>query len=165
MRLGVGGFVGVRQLEDSDEDPEALLRLPVLASGGAHGAAGADLALVDAPCSGLGTLRRHPEIRWRLARVELERLSARQGKILDRAARLVRAGGRLVYATCSLASEENRQVVAAFLERQAGAWEIETGGVPEGIPARLVESDGWLRTLPGRDETDSVGAVRLRKRN
>lgn len=156
MRLGVGGFVGIRQLADSDEDPDALLRLPLLAGG-------ADLVLVDAPCSGLGTLRRHPEIRWRLARVNLERLAARQGKILDRAARLVHPGGRLVYATCSLAAEENRQVVAAFLDRQAGAFEVETGDLPEGFAAHLVESDGWLRTLPGRDEMDSVGAVRLRR--
>jgi 16S rRNA (cytosine967-C5)-methyltransferase len=178
MRLGVGGFVGVRQLADSDGDPEALLRLPVLAGGAvgtdgvgraagageAGGTGGADLVLVDAPCSGLGTLRRHPEIRWRLARADLERLAARQGTILDRAARLVRPGGRLVYATCSVASEENRQVVAAFLERQTGAFEVEIGTLAEGVPERLVEPDGWLRTLPGRDETDSVGAVRLRRK-
>ena len=108
LRLGVGGFVGVCRLQDSDDDPEAVRGTDGLSDG-------ADLVLVDAPCSGLGTLRRHPEIRWRLARADLARLATRQGAILDRAARLVGPGGRLVYATCSLADEENREVVAAFL--------------------------------------------------
>ena len=74
-----------------------------------------DDVLVDAPCSGTGTLRRHPEIRWRLAEGDLAVLAARQLRLLDRAATLVRPGGRLVYSVCSIEPEEGPEVVARFL--------------------------------------------------
>lgn len=74
-----------------------------------------DLVMVDAPCSGLGTIRRDPDIRWHRAAADLPGLAARQGELLARAARLVRVGGTLVYATCSSEPEENDEVVAAFL--------------------------------------------------
>ena len=72
--------------------------------------------LVDAPCSGTGTLRHNPEIRWRISAEDLQDLSARQRQLLCNAARVVKPGGRLVYSTCSLEPEENEEVVAAFLE-------------------------------------------------
>ena len=71
--------------------------------------------LVDAPCSGTGTLRRNPDLRWRMSVEELDRINAIQANVLDSAARLVKAGGRLVYATCSLLHEENQAVVERFL--------------------------------------------------
>ena len=74
-----------------------------------------DDVLVDAPCSGTGTLRRHPEIRWRLSPGDLDALAARQLRMLDRAATLVRPGGRLVYSVCSIEPEEGPEVVARFL--------------------------------------------------
>jgi 16S rRNA (cytosine967-C5)-methyltransferase len=74
-----------------------------------------DRVLVDAPCSGLGTLRRNPDLKWRQTEMDIAELSIKQTKILDAAARLVKAGGRLVYATCSLLREENEAVVEAFL--------------------------------------------------
>ena len=74
----------------------------------------ADLVFVDAPCSGSGTWRRHPEAAWRLTPESIERLSALQGAILARAARLVKPGGRLVYVTCSLLDAENDAVAAGF---------------------------------------------------
>jgi 16S rRNA (cytosine967-C5)-methyltransferase len=75
----------------------------------------ADRVLVDAPCSGLGTLRRNPDLKWRQTLAGLLELTAKQAAILASAARLVKPGGRLVYATCSLLPEENAEVVDAFL--------------------------------------------------
>jgi 16S rRNA (cytosine967-C5)-methyltransferase len=108
-----------------------------------------DRVLVDAPCTGTGTLRHNPEIRWRLAPADISDLAARQRRILANAARAVRSGGRLVYSTCSAEPEENESVVAAFLEshedfRQARA------DVPEG----LLTASGAARTWPHRDDTD-----------
>src|SRR6185369_2246042 len=75
----------------------------------------ADRVLVDAPCSGLGTLRRNPDLKWRQSPESVAELTAKQSAILTAAARLVKPGGRLVYATCSLLEEENEAIVAAFL--------------------------------------------------
>ena len=76
-----------------------------------------DRVLVDAPCSGLGTIRRDPDIRWRRHEADLPALARTQLALLERAASLVRTGGRLVYATCSSEPEENEAVVDAFLAR------------------------------------------------
>lgn len=80
-----------------------------------------DAVLVDAPCSGLGTLRRYPEKRWRLDPGASVRLSALQSEMLASAARVVRSGGALVYSTCSIAADENAEVVSGFLASAAGA--------------------------------------------
>ncbi|HEY3433640.1 MAG TPA: RsmB/NOP family class I SAM-dependent RNA methyltransferase [Rhodocyclaceae bacterium] len=74
-----------------------------------------DRVLVDAPCSGLGTLRRNPDLKWRQSPQSVAELTVKQGDILAAAARLVKNGGRLVYATCSLLAEENQAIVDAFL--------------------------------------------------
>ena len=74
-----------------------------------------DRVLVDAPCSGLGTLRRNPDVKWRQTQVGVAELNVKQASILDSAARLVKAGGRLVYATCSILDEENEGIVEQFL--------------------------------------------------
>ena len=78
-----------------------------------------DRVLVDAPCSGFGTLRRNPDIKWRQQPTDLIELCERQYSILSSAARLPKSGGRLVYATCSLLAEENQAIIARFLEAQA----------------------------------------------
>ena len=79
-----------------------------------------DLVLVDAPCSGLGTIRREPEIRWRRTAEDLARFADQQQRMLSHAAAGVRPGGRLVYATCSSEPEENEAVAAAFLADHPG---------------------------------------------
>lgn len=79
-----------------------------------------DRALVDAPCSNTGVLRRRIDLRWRIRNEELARLAKAQGHLLDRAASALKVGGTLVYSTCSLEPEENQEVVRAFLERQPG---------------------------------------------
>jgi tRNA and rRNA cytosine-C5-methylases len=77
-----------------------------------------DRVLVDAPCTGTGTLRRNPDLKWRLNEAELPKLAAQQAAILKSAASLLKPGGRLVYATCSLLPLENRAVVEQFLHEQ-----------------------------------------------
>src|SRR5437867_7403200 len=75
----------------------------------------ADVVLVDAPCSGLGALRRNPDARWRLTPEEVDSFPPRQREILERYSRLVKPAGRLVYATCSINRRENEEVRATFL--------------------------------------------------
>jgi 16S rRNA (cytosine967-C5)-methyltransferase len=112
---------------------------------------------VDAPCSGLGTLRRHPEVRWRRRSEDITRLAALQREILTGAARLVRPGGVLVYAVCTLTREENEGVVEWFRTAQPAF-------VPErpALPADLVTPAGHLRTLRHRHGLDGFFAARLR---
>ena len=114
-----------------------------------------DLVLVDAPCSGSGTWRRNPEGRWRLTPDRLERLLALQRRVLDLAAPLVKPGGRLVYAVCSLLSQEGAGQAEAFLSRHS-AFEAEDTGMTAG---RL---DGAGRILtPGHDGTDGFFIARF----
>lgn len=117
-----------------------------------------DAVLVDAPCSNLGVLRRNPEAKWRRGPDDLAASAARQREILAAAATMVRPGGRLVYATCSLEPEENQDVVAAL---RAGRRDF-TPDPPASFPIAL-DPDGVLRCLPHRHGTDGFTAVRLRR--
>ena len=121
-------------------------------------AAACDGVLVDAPCSNLGVLRRNPEVKWRREPGDVAASAARQREILAAAATMVRPGGRLVYATCSLEPEENDEVVAAFL---AGRGDF-TLDPPSEFPLAL-DPDGFLRCRPHRHGTDGFTAVRLRR--
>jgi 16S rRNA (cytosine967-C5)-methyltransferase len=106
--------------------------------------------LVDAPCTGTGTLRHNPEIRWRITHAGIAELAARQRRILAHAAQAVAPGGRLVYSTCSVEPEENEEVVASFLEAHP-AFELIRPDVPE----QLLTNEGTAaRTWPQRDGTD-----------
>ena len=107
-----------------------------------------DRVLVDAPCSGLGTLRRDPDIRWRRHEADLRALAAAEAALLERAARVVAAGGRLVYATCSSEPEENEQVVDRFLaSHPAFALVNLRDDVPTGLHP-VIDDRGMMRTLP-----------------
>ncbi len=122
-----------------------------------------DLVLVDAPCSGLGTLRQHPEIRWRLSRADLEDLAGRQSSMLAAASRHVRPGGRLVYATCTVSRRENEEIAEAFVE-QHPEFE-ERVGVPAGLEtaAPLFDDKGRLKSLPHRHGTDGFFVARFER--
>lgn len=114
-----------------------------------------DLVLVDAPCSGSGTWRRNPEGRWRLTPERLERLLALQARVLDLAAPLVKPGGRLVYAVCSVLGREGAGQAAAFLSRHSG-FEARD------IPFTAGRSDGVGRLLtPRQDGTDGFFIARF----
>lgn len=118
---------------------------------------GCDVVLVDAPCSGSGTWRRNPEGRWRLTPERLARLSATQALLLDIAAELVRPGGALVYAVCSLLSREGAGQISAFLGARS-SWISEEPAIAAGRP------DGAGRLLtPGHDGTDGFFVARLRR--
>lgn len=119
-----------------------------------------DCVLVDAPCSGLGALRRDPDIRWRRGPDDLSDFAAAQLAMLFRASETVRPGGRLVYATCSSEPEENDDVVDRFLDDRPDYGVARTGGAL----APLVDARGFFRTLPFRDGVEALfGAVLTRR--
>jgi 16S rRNA (cytosine967-C5)-methyltransferase len=107
-----------------------------------------DAILVDAPCSGTGTIRRNPEIPWIKKPGDLDALVALQSRMLDRAAALLRPGGRMVYCTCSLEPEEGEAQIAAFLRRQPELRREPIEAAADALPAELVTAEGDLRTLP-----------------
>jgi len=122
-----------------------------------------DGCLVDAPCSGLGTLRRHPEGKWRIKEQDILRLQEMQNQILRQAAPLVKQGGVLVYSTCTLTSEENEGVIEAFLSEHS-EFHLENAArlLPKACEA-LVDEKDYLRTLPHRHGTDGFFAARIKK--
>jgi 16S rRNA (cytosine967-C5)-methyltransferase len=127
-----------------------------------------DRVLVDAPCSGLGTLRRNPDLKWRQSPKALEELGAKQRDILASAARLVKPGGRLVYATCSLLRSENEAVAEAF----AGAHpEFEALPARDALSAAQVsraeelDTGGCLRLWPHRHQTDGFFAAAWQRKS
>jgi len=121
-----------------------------------------DGCLVDAPCAGLGTLRRHPEGKWRIKEADILRLQVMQNQILRQAAPLIKKeGGILVYSTCTLTQEENEGVISAFLtEHKEFHLEDATSLLPAGCEG-LVDIEGYLRTFPHRHNTDGFFAARM----
>jgi 16S rRNA (cytosine967-C5)-methyltransferase len=132
---------------------DATRQLPLLES-----APPFDRVLIDAPCSGTGTLRRNPEIKWRLAATDIARLADMQLSLLRRATETLKRGGRLVYSTCSIECEENEAVIHRFLE----------GGAPFRVvapdaPAEFVTDEGFVRTFPHRGGADGFFAAVLER--
>lgn len=119
-----------------------------------------DRVLVDAPCSGTGTLRQNPEIKWRLAPDDLPRLGKLQLKLLSNAASLVKSGGRVVYSTCSLEPEEGEQVIGSFLEARPDFCKVTPS-----VNGDLITPEGFIRTFPHRHNTDGFFAAILEKRS
>lgn len=122
-----------------------------------------DRVLVDAPCSGLGTLRRNPDMKWRQSPASVQELAAKQAAILNSAARLLKPGGRLVYATCSLLAAENEEVAWAFTKAQEGAFRVLPAlqaltQAHVSAPETLVDGD-CLRLWPHQHQTDGFFAA------
>jgi 16S rRNA (cytosine967-C5)-methyltransferase len=142
------GATGIEtRLLNPNREPEALADL----------AGAADVVLVDAPCSGTGTWRRNPEARWRLTPERLARLTALQTRLLELAAGLVRPGGRLIYAVCSLLDEEGADQAAAFLAGRPD-WRSDRP-----FPAPGTERGAGVLLSPGADGTDGFFVARLHR--
>jgi 16S rRNA (cytosine967-C5)-methyltransferase len=121
-----------------------------------------DAVLVDAPCSGLGTIRRDPDVRWRRVEADLAAMAGAQREMVAQLATVVRPGGRLIYSTCSSEPEENEAVVAAFLEAHPSF----RRGTPATFSDRsdlaaLLDAEGALKTLPFRDGLEAFYAALL----
>lgn len=120
--------------------------------------------LVDAPCTGLGTLRRNPDLKWRQTPDELARLQPQQASILQQASRLVRPGGRLVYATCSFLPEENEDQVNAFLEKNTEFVLVPAAECLADTLSNSVGADGMMRLRPDLHQTDGFFAAVLQRK-
>jgi 16S rRNA (cytosine967-C5)-methyltransferase len=127
-----------------------------------------DRILVDAPCSGTGTVARHPEIRWRLKAEQLAEFHDLQCSLLANALEMLAPGGRLVYSTCSMEPEENEDVVDEVLKERAGFSRVAEGRVTDSLRGRLAEGvdanslfdgDGYFRTAPHTQRTDGFFAA------
>lgn len=157
-RLARSGLSNVYPAQIAHERDERVKRL----------AGKIDRVLVDAPCSGLGTLRRNPDLKWRQSPKSVEELQAKQQAILDSAARLLKPGGRLVYATCSLLEAENEAVVAAFEAARGGDFtRLPVAEVLAGLKveraAEAAQGD-FLRLWPHRHQTDGFFAAVWQRR-
>jgi len=119
-----------------------------------------DAVLIDAPCTGTGTFRRHPDARWRLRVSDLAVMAALQTSLLRAAATVVSPGGLLIYSTCSLEPEENEEQVERFLAENAG-WQLEAPPVGT-VPSETIDG-GYLRVLPHVHGSDGAFAARLRR--
>lgn len=125
-----------------------------------------DVALIDAPCSGLGTLRRHPEKRWRLRPDDIDRLAHLQLRMLLAVSTVVRPGGRMVYSTCTVTRAETVDVIARFLESEQGA-AFEATPLEIEFPAewtRFVTREGWFQSWPQKGGADGHFVAALTRR-
>jgi 16S rRNA (cytosine967-C5)-methyltransferase len=149
-RLGVE-IIETRRLDlNRRPDPESL---PVF-----------DRILLDAPCSGLGVLRRNPDAKWSAHKRDIAGFARRQQRFLDHLAPLVKPGGVLVFAVCSMEPEENEQVIADFLKKHPD-FDIKTpGSIQREILHPFVDADGFLRTTPQLHNMDGFFAARLTRR-
>jgi 16S rRNA (cytosine967-C5)-methyltransferase len=120
----------------------------------------ADAVLLDAPCSGNGTLHRRPDIRWRVTPATVDELSVLQGELLEQAATWVKPGGILVYATCTLHPQENERVIQSFLERHS-SWQIEPP-LADSPLTNFATPQGWMKVWSHRYQMDGFFMVRLK---
>jgi len=121
-----------------------------------------DRVLVDAPCTGLGTLRRNPDLKWRQTPQDLAELTQKQARILERAAKLTKAGGRLIYSTCSLLSDENEQIADSFLATHADFRLVDANEILRQQQIDL-DTGKYLKLLPHLHHTDGFFAAVFEK--
>ena len=155
-RLARSGLSNVYPVQIAHERDERIKRL----------AGKIDRVLVDAPCSGLGTLRRNPDLKWRQSPQAVAELTVKQGAILASAARLLKPGGRLVYATCSLLAAENEAVCEVFSVAHPGFEKLDATALLRNLgvePAERLTEAGNLRLWPHLQSTDGFFASIWRK--
>jgi 16S rRNA (cytosine967-C5)-methyltransferase len=138
---------GVVAVVGDATDVAAATGLPPLGS--------ADAVLLDAPCSGLGSLRRRPEKRWRVSLEDIDRLAVLQGRMLEQSALLVRVGGRVVYSTCTVSRRENHDVVTEFVRESGGEFvTAQLAGTAVEEFAGGVTEEGWFQSVPSSGGPD-----------
>jgi 16S rRNA (cytosine967-C5)-methyltransferase len=125
---------------------------------------GFDRILVDAPCSGLGTLRRNPDAKWRVKPGDPTRLAEIQRALIGKAASVLRPGGTLVYSTCTVLAEENEEIARHFLNGPRDFAPIPKDAVPEEVKT-VTDPDGVLRTFPHIHDTDGFFAARFERKS
>jgi 16S rRNA (cytosine967-C5)-methyltransferase len=124
----------------------------------------ADCVFIDAPCSGMGVYRRNPDSKWRLTEQDISELAAKQKEILREYSELVKPGGRLVYATCTISREENEDVVSAFLEENEEFCLVPAAEMNPEVFGKFMTEGGFFRSLPHVHGTDGFfGAVMSQK--
>ncbi|MBT4363063.1 MAG: 16S rRNA (cytosine(967)-C(5))-methyltransferase RsmB [Desulfobacterales bacterium] len=122
-----------------------------------------DRILVDAPCSGLGVLRRNPDAKWSIQKKDLNRYNERQVLFLTNLSKVLKPHGALVYSVCSMEFEENEKVIHTFLNNHPEfAIEKKPGGIPDGLGS-LFSEDGFIKTYPHKNDMDGFFAVRLKR--
>jgi 16S rRNA (cytosine967-C5)-methyltransferase len=122
----------------------------------------ADFVLIDAPCSGFGTLRRHADIRWNKTIEQVRQLAKLQSLILSKVARYIRPGGVLVYSTCTVEPMENEEVIYQFLDEHPHFTIENAGDFLPSVPSSAITSDGFLQTFPHEHGVDGAFAARLK---
>jgi 16S rRNA (cytosine967-C5)-methyltransferase len=150
----------LRRVVENAARLELTTILPYVADARSPAVRAADVVFIDAPCTGTGTFRRHPDARWRIKVSDLAVMSALQRDILRAASFIVSPGGLLVYSTCSLETEENDAQIERFLAEHP-EWRLEPPN--EGAVPSAVLDAGRLRLLPQRHGTDGAFAARLRR--
>lgn len=154
---------GLRRLRDHCERLGITIVRPVVADGRRWDVRGrVDRVLVDAPCSGLGTIARRAELRWRRTLDDLAALQGTQLALLEQAAYLVKPGGVIVYSTCTIEPDENEAVIMAFCARHP-EFQVERPPDTPSFPSGLMDAQGVIRTLPSVHGIDGSFAVRLKR--
>jgi 16S rRNA (cytosine967-C5)-methyltransferase len=166
LELHAGKAARLRERLDSSCVPEVSVTVGDAAYASTlFGHEAFDTVVLDAPCTGLGTLRRYPEKRWRITPDDVRRMAALQSSLLEGLSEVVRTGGRLVYSTCSVARTENEAVVRAFLDSTAGAGfmlEPHVGIVPD-VWSRFLNDDGVFQSWPATQGPDGHFVAVLRR--
>ena len=152
-RVARSGLSNVHPVQIAHENDAKIKRL----------AGKVDRVLVDAPCTGLGTLRRNPDVKWRQTPATVAEMNLKQSAILASAARLLKVGGRLVYGTCSLLDEENEAIVAQFLASHENFVLVPMQQVLAEQKIALEMGD-YLKLLPHLHQTDGFFAAVLERR-
>lgn len=155
----------IKKIRENSKRLGATIIAPVQGDASAYQEGRFDKILIDAPCTGLGVLRRHPDGRWSKQESAIQERRDLQAKILANGAKLLKPGGALVYATCTPEPDENEAVVNAFLTSSGNEFSVDDPRqhLPEKA-ARLVDEKGFLHTYPGALEMDGFVGVRIKRK-
>ncbi len=151
----------IRRISENSGRLGAEIVVPTLGDATNYRQGAFDKILIDAPCSGLGVLRRHPDGRWSKSEKTIQERVAPQKLILENCANLLKPGGVLVYATCTTEPDENEEIIDSFLSRANNMFAIDDHRSLSGLAANLVAENGFFHTYPLAPDMDGFSGVRL----